>query len=63
MIIPGQVTGQITKGQHMNPISLGLCDACFMAIFHFKLNDVGYKNIKNGLVHLLVEVRSKKVKF
>ena len=27
-------------------------------IFHFKLNGVGYKNIKNGLGHFLVEVRS-----
>ena len=35
LIIPGQVTGQVTKGQpqHMNPISLGLCDACFMDNF------------------------------
>ena len=27
-------------------------------IFHFKLNGVGYKNIRNGLGHFLVEVRS-----
>ena len=27
-------------------------------IFHFKLNGVSYKNIRNGLGHFLVEVRS-----
>ena len=26
--------------------------------FHFKLNGVGYKNIRNGLGHFLVEVMS-----
>ena len=58
MIIPGQVTGQVTKGQHMNLISLGLCNAFLWPIFHFNLNRVGYKNIRNGLGHFLVEVRS-----
>ena len=53
-------SGQVTKGQHMNPISLGVCDACFMAnfSFHFKLNGVGYKSIRNGLGHFLVKARS-----
>ena len=26
---------KVTKGQHMNPILLGPCDACFTAIFSF----------------------------
>ena len=50
--------GQVTKGQHMNPILLWPCDACFMwPIFHFLLNGVGQTTIRGGLDYVLVEVR------
>ena len=54
--------GQVTKGQHMKPILIGPCDACFMVNFSFptQWNWLEcWTTIRDGLGYFLVKVRSR----